>query len=53
MTLWDLAKATVVCGTTAFLIYSLPWLGQILLSGLLALLWLGYAHKALAHLKRH
>jgi hypothetical protein len=52
MTIFDLIKATVVCGLIAFLIYSYPVLGQIVLIGFLSLLWLVYAHKTIAHLRR-
>jgi hypothetical protein len=52
MTIFDLIKATVVCGAIAFFIYSYPILGQIVLIGFLSLLWLLYAHKTIAHLRR-
>ena len=52
MSIFDLIKATVVCGGVAFLIYSYPPLGQIVLIGLLSLLWLSYAHKTIASLRR-
>jgi hypothetical protein len=52
MTIFDLIKATVVCGLIAFLIYSYPVLGQIVLIGFLSLLWLAYAHKTIANLRR-
>jgi hypothetical protein len=52
MTIFDLIKATVVCGAIAFLIYSFPLLGQILLIGFLSLLWLLYAHKTITNLLR-
>ena len=52
MNIFDLMKATVVCGAIAFLIYSYPILGQIVLIGFLSLLWLLYAHKTIAHLRR-
>ena len=52
MTILDLIKATVACGGVAFLIFSFPVLGQILLIGFLSLLWLAYAHKAIAQLRR-
>jgi len=52
MTIFDLIKATVVCGAIAFLIYSYPVLGQIVLIGFLSLLWLLYAHKTIASLRR-
>lgn len=52
MNLLDLIKATVTCGITAFLIYSYPIIGQVIIIGLLSLLWLSYAHKTLARLLR-
>jgi hypothetical protein len=52
MSILDLSKATVICGTIAFLIYSYPVVGQVLLIGLLSLLWLVYAHRTLAGLRR-
>ncbi len=52
MSILDLIKATVVCGAMAFLIYSYPVLGQIVLIGLLSVLWLSYAHKTIASLRR-
>jgi len=52
MTILDLIKATVTCGAFAYLIYSFPVVGQIVLIGFLGLLWLGYARKAIASLRR-
>lgn len=52
MSILDLIKATVVCGAMAYLIYSYPVLGQIVLIGLLSVLWLLYAHKTIASLRR-
>ena len=52
MNMFDLIKATITCGVTAFLIYSYPVIGQVLLIGLLSLLWLGYARKTLLSLRR-
>ena len=52
MTIFDLIKAAVVCGAIAFFIYSYPILGQIVLIGFLSLLWLVYAHKTIARLRR-
>ena len=52
MNLLDLIKATITCGLSAFLIYSFPVIGQIIVIGLLSLLWLSYAHKTLANLLR-
>ena len=48
MTILDLSKATVICGLLAFVIYSFPVVGQVLIIGLLAMLWLSYARKTLA-----
>lgn len=52
MNVFDLIKATLACGLTAYLIYSFPTLGQVLIIGLLSLLWLAYAHRTLASLRR-
>jgi hypothetical protein len=52
MTILDLIKATVICGAFAYLIYSYPVLGQIVLIGFLSLLWLAYARKTIASLRR-
>jgi hypothetical protein len=52
MTFVDLIKATVVCGGVAFLICKYPLVGQIVIVAFLSLLWLVYAHQALAHLRR-
>ncbi len=43
----DLVKATVVCGLCAFLVYSYPVVGQVLIIGVLSLIWLSYAHTVL------
>jgi hypothetical protein len=45
MSVFDLIKATVVCGVTAYLVYSFPVIGQIVIIGLLGLAWLTYARK--------
>jgi len=52
MNMFDLIKATITCGVAAFLIYSYPVVGQVVIIGLLSLLWLSYAHKTLAGLLR-
>ena len=52
MTILDLIKATIICGLIAFVIYSFPVVGQILLISVLSLLWLAYAHRALTNLRR-
>jgi hypothetical protein len=52
MTILDLIKATVICGGFAYLIYSYPVLGQVVLICFLILLWLSYARKTIASLRR-
>jgi len=52
MNVLDLIKATLACGISAFLIYNFPVIGQILIITLLTLLWLSYAHRTLATLRR-
>ena len=52
MTILDLTKATLVCGGLAFLIYTSPLVGQIVVIGALSLLWLAYARQTLANLRR-
>lgn len=52
MNVLDLIKATFTCGVSAFLIYSFPVIGQVLIITLLSLLWLSYAHRTLAKLRR-
>ncbi|SPE52467.1 hypothetical protein SBV1_1530013 [Verrucomicrobia bacterium] len=52
MTILDLTKATVICGGIAFLIYSYPTVGQVLLIAFLSLLWLCYAHSTITSLRR-
>jgi len=48
----DLIKATLTCGGGAFLIYSFPVVSQVMIIGLLTLLWLSYAHRTWARLRR-
>ena len=45
MSVFDLTKATVVCGGIAFLVYSFPEIGQVTIIGLLSTIWLSYAYK--------
>ena len=45
MSVLDLTKATVVCGSIAFLVYSFPVIGQVVIIGILALVWFTYAKK--------
>jgi len=52
MNVLDLVKATLVCGSGSLLIYSFPVLGQIITIGVLGLLWLLYARKALERHRR-
>ena len=52
MSVLDLTKATVICGVVAFLFYSFPVLGQVLMIVFLSLLWLSYARKTLLALRR-
>lgn len=52
MNMLDLIKATVICGITAFLIYSYPVIGQVVIIGILSLLWLSYARKTLVGIFR-
>ncbi len=48
----DLVKATIICGLSAFLIYTFPVVGQVLIIGVLSLLWLSYAHRTLCRILR-
>jgi len=52
MNMLDLIKATIACGLIAFLIYSFPVVGQVVIIGVLSLLWLSYAHRTLVTLLR-
>jgi len=52
MNIYDLTKATVICGGVAFLIYTFPLISQILMIAFLTLLWLSYAHRAITNLRR-
>jgi hypothetical protein len=47
MNVFDLIKATIFCGGVAFLFYSFPVLGQVLVISLLSVLWLSYARKTI------
>jgi hypothetical protein len=52
MSILDLTKATVTCGALAFLIYTFPVIGQVLIIGFLTFLWLAYARKTILALRR-
>ena len=47
MNMLDLVKATI-----AFGVYSFPVVGQVLVIGMLCLLWLSYAHRTFANFRR-
>lgn len=44
----DLVKATVACGLAAYLVFEFPVLGQIVIIGVLSLLWLSYLYRTVA-----
>ena len=52
MNVFDLIKATVGCGLTAFLIYRVPVVSQVVIIAGLSLLWLSYARKTIVNLRR-
>ena len=52
MNVLDLIKATIICGVSAFLIYNFPIIGQVVIIGLLCVLWLSCAHRTLATIRR-
>lgn len=41
----DLIKATIVCAALAYGVYSVPLISQVLIIGVLSLVWLSYAYK--------
>lgn len=51
MSMFDLFKATIVCGGVAFLYFSYPVLGQISAIAILSVLWLSYARKTFTRLR--
>lgn len=52
MSMVDLIKATLVCGLIAFLVYSYPLLGQVVIIAILSLLWLSCAIQTLHNVRR-
>ncbi len=52
MNLFYLTKATVVCGGSAFVIYSYPVISQATIIGLLTLLWVSCAHRTIKSLRQ-
>ena len=47
----DLAKATLLCGSIAYFVYSIPVLSQVLIIAILCLLWLTYLHSTVSRLR--
>lgn len=52
MDMFDLLKATIICGLIAFAVYSVPVISQVVFIGLLGILWLSYAHRTLVKFLR-
>jgi hypothetical protein len=52
MSVLGLIKATVVCAFSAFLVYSIPMIGQIVIIGILGLLWFSCARLTFQSLRR-
>ena len=52
MSFFDLTKATLVCGGVAFLFFSWPVLGQILMIAVCSVLWLSYLRKVVLTYRR-
>ena len=52
MNLFDLAKATVVCGGVSFIVYTFPAISQGLIIGLLTVVWVSYAQKLIRRFVR-
>jgi hypothetical protein len=52
MNLYDLLKATLLCGGASFCVYSYPALNQGVVITLLAALWLSYARQTVRTLRR-
>jgi uncharacterized membrane protein YesL len=44
----DLIKATIGCGLAAYLVYEFPLLGQVVIIGVLSLLWLSYLYSTIS-----
>lgn len=51
MTAYDFAKATVLCGATAYFAYRFPALSQAIIIAMLSLLWLSYLHSTVSRLR--
>lgn len=51
MNVLDLIKATVACAGLAYLVYAFPIIGQVVIIGLLTMLWLSYARQTFRKLR--
>lgn len=45
MSALDLIKATFICAGVSFLVYSYPVVSQVLLIGVVGLIWLSYFYR--------
>jgi uncharacterized membrane protein YesL len=52
MNVFGLIKTTVVCALIAFFVYTIPVIGQIVIIGILALLWISCAHQTLRRVRQ-
>jgi uncharacterized membrane protein YesL len=52
MSVTSLIKTTVICSLIAFVVYSVPAVGQVVIIGVLGLLWLSCAHQTFRALLR-
>ena len=50
---FNFAKATLVCGSIAYFVYSFPVLSQVIIIAILSLLWLTYLHSTVSRLRHH
>ncbi len=48
----DLTKATVVCGSVAYLVYSYPVISQSFIIGLMCIFWLSYAYRLMKSIRQ-
>lgn len=53
MTSFDLAKATLLCGSLAYFAYRIPALSQAIIIAILSLLWLSYLHSTVSRRREH
>jgi uncharacterized membrane protein YesL len=52
MNVFDLIKATTLCGALAFVVYSFPVVGQVVIIGLLSVVWLSCALQTVENVRR-